>query len=588
MSRHIHSPTCPLPPAPSLLSPSLRAAPRGNTSQRPCRGGEEPSLSHVVPTPAAAAIDSFDAHHRSSAQRAQILHEAWQSDCTHLAKREAMRHAELDLRRNRAHVVEALAPVTRVVSRHMAGKRSAPKPKWRLEDSIWRPRKKWCDARDFFDTVAVRRAAFEADWRVAAAALRKFVARHDDGDENLTGEASGGTTAGGAAVGEAAAGEAAASGEGGERGGLDEMMEVADVLWEHSEVIYLSFKFYCTYGASDDLFHLFFNGFTLWAESSKLIDPANAFAKKSAWDQMFVAVDSAGGGGDGGPADPHNKKKALNRQEFLQVLVRASVMRYVQPGLETDVSTALMRLLEQDIRPRADPACLTHPNAFRKAVYVAAVDEVLRRHEPSLRLLFVGMCGLKPVTMENGGLANGLATFANWRELLRLLDMYGPDLVERDACLCFAWSKMVTVNEQSTKDRIKMTHMAFEDFLEALCRVACLKALPTDDEIRAADAAGGSAGGNAGTHLIRLQEAPAEYDAFLLQRRTPWGKMPADGKGKPVPIERCVEHLCELLIVTCQGGKDRSERDGLTLNQRHVTRVFGGRASSRASSPMPS
>ena len=147
---------------------------------------------------------------------------------------------------------------------------------------------------------------------------------------------------------------------------------------------------------------------------------------------------------------------------------------------------------------------------------------------------------------------------------------------------------MVTVNEQSTKDRIKMTHMAFEDFLEALCRVACLKALPTDDEIRAADAAGGSAGGNAGTHLIRLQEAPAEYDAFLLQRRTPWGKMPADGKGKPVPIERCVEHLCELLIVTCQGGKDRSERDGLTLNQRHVTRVFGGRASSRASSPMPS
>ena len=85
------------------------------------------------------------------------------------------------------------------------------------------------------------------------------------------------------------------------------------------------------------------------------------------------------------------------------------------------------------------------------------------------------------------------------------------------------------------------------------------------------------AAGNAGTHLIRMQEVPADYDAFVAQRRTPWGQMPMDGHGSLVPIDRCVEHLCELLIVTCQGGKDRSENAGLTLTQRQVTYILGQR-----------
>lgn len=39
--------------------------------------------------------------------------------------------------------------------------------------------------------------------------------------------------------------------------------------------------------------------------------------------------------------------------------------------------------------------------------------EVLREHEGSLRVLFAAICDLNPVTMEHGGLANKLITFAN-------------------------------------------------------------------------------------------------------------------------------------------------------------------------------
>ena len=42
----------------------------------------------------------------------------------------------------------------------------------------------------------------------------------------------------------------------------------------------------------------------------------------------------------------HNKKKALNRREWLQLLVRIAIMRYVLPGDVDDVSTAVqVRLL---------------------------------------------------------------------------------------------------------------------------------------------------------------------------------------------------------------------------------------------------
>ena len=35
---------------------------------------------------------------------------------------------------------------------------------WTLERSIWGPRKRWCDAGDFYDTQAVRTKRLEAVW----------------------------------------------------------------------------------------------------------------------------------------------------------------------------------------------------------------------------------------------------------------------------------------------------------------------------------------------------------------------------------------------------------------------------------------
>ena len=46
----------------------------------------------------------------------------------------------------------------------MRGAPPKPKKLWKLEISIWAPRTKWADSRDFWDTEAVERRMFEKDW----------------------------------------------------------------------------------------------------------------------------------------------------------------------------------------------------------------------------------------------------------------------------------------------------------------------------------------------------------------------------------------------------------------------------------------
>ena len=125
--------------------------------------------------------------------------------------------------------------------------------------------------------------------------------------------------------------------------------------------------------------------------------------------------------------------------------------------------------------------------------------------------------------------------------------MLAADLSERDATLAFVCSRMRVIDPHERRGRVRLRHLAFQDWLEALCRVAALKALPTGDEIAAAGT------GNAGTHLLQLaRESPPDYEAMLCERATRWGQLPS-----LQPLARCVEHLCHMIIVHCQGGLRR-------------------------------
>ena len=105
---------------------------------------------------------------------------------------------------------------------------------------------------------------------------------------------------------------------------------------------------------------------------------------------------------------------------------------------------------------------------------------------------------------------------------------------------------MLTIDEQHEKSRIKWTHLSFEDFLEALCRLACLKAYPTDKEIEDYGAQ------DAPRYLHALEmDDPPEYERLQRMHGAQWGR-PSDRQ----PVHRSVEHLCHYLTWRVQGGKE--------------------------------
>ena len=123
-------------------------------------------------------------------------------------------------------------------------------------------------------------------------------------------------------------------------------------------------------------------GFKRWVDDCQLVVAGSATVKMSAFDQLFKLVNALS-----------DDLRAIDRQEWLQVLVRTAVLRYVQPGgvearQTTSVAAALRTLLEVDLLPRVDPRALHDLFAARGSMYNQDVDNALRQTEGSLRAIF--------------------------------------------------------------------------------------------------------------------------------------------------------------------------------------------------------
>ena len=90
---------------------------------------------------------------------------------------------------------------------------------------------------------------------------------------------------------------------------------------------------------------------------------------------------------------------------------------------------------------------------------------------------------------------------------------------------------------------MREAHLPFEGFLEALCRVAALKALPTDEEIQGAHCV------DADMFLVTMRaDDEVRYATFLAERASKWGARPRQ------PFERCVAHVVSMLLGTVRRG----------------------------------
>jgi len=303
-----------------------------------------------------------------------------------------------------------------------------------------------------------------------------------------------------------------------------------------------------------DIFNISFAAFMNMCEHNKLVSrkvPAGEF-------EVIWSIVNAKDKALSSQEDKHNKDKALNRQEFLQALVRCAVVVYVQRGAIGDVSDAVQLCvghLLTCLQMRC-PAAVQSSNAFRRRFcYLEATTLVLEAHLGSLRTLYDNYAEVS-YDASDCLRDDALMSIGEWLAFVRHMGLIeARQLSVTQAKHVFLWSRIRTAEGVSDKAEARLRHLTFEDFLEALVRLATLMAFPTQVEIDAVSAK------HAGEFLHGLQaDAPDQYSAFLRSHKPahtdPDGTdFDADGTGLKAlfqPVWLTIKHLVHLLVHTVE------------------------------------
>jgi hypothetical protein len=231
------------------------------------------------------------------------------------------------------------------------------KQPWQLDDSIFAPRKRTCDARAYYTTRAVLERGFALDWgRCVSARFQRLVAREDDG---------------------------------GVLGLADELQEVRAALLAHVETLYSVYGYYCATGDAYDGFCLGLNEFSRFVDDCEIPEPASKGCRKTDLLTIFISACSA--------EDPAvaalGLDRALLRHQWLQVIVRIAIAKFVHSGETGDVSDALDFLVSEFILPNVSPSAKHDHDRFRRQQLYTERTELVR---PRARLPWL-LCPSAPL-----------------------------------------------------------------------------------------------------------------------------------------------------------------------------------------------
>lgn len=204
------------------------------------------------------------------------------------------------------------------------------KPPWSLDTSIYAPRKRTCDARAYYTTSVVLKRGFALDWeRCNSARFQRLVSIEDDG---------------------------------GALGLVEELSEVREALESNCAFLYSVFTYYCLCGAAYDNHVIGMNEYTLFLEECGIPEPTSRFCRKADLDTIFIAACPKD---DEGAAKLH-LERALMRYQWLQVIVRIAIAKYIRTGRCDDVSEALEMLISRDILPNISSYAGHDHDVFRQ------------------------------------------------------------------------------------------------------------------------------------------------------------------------------------------------------------------------------
>ncbi|KAL1511314.1 hypothetical protein AB1Y20_006119 [Prymnesium parvum] len=438
------------------------------------------------PDEVVTAAKRWDERHRERAERAEATFKGLSARVTDKGQQVAFSNALHDVRLNRYFVHE------KAFIQSAEGR--VPKPRvvvaraWSLYDSIWKPRASYADSKDLHDTVVHLESCMASDFALALVDhdTRGYIQKHDPRPTAV--------------------------------------QDVETALRESVDLVYSTFDYFACVGSGLPV-GVNLNSYRLFVEQAGMIDKTSKWCSSAAFDQLFIAVNV-------GSADRHT----MDRQRWVQLLIRLAYMRYLTKSAFTgNYGDALRHVLEQ-IEAKVDGRALHEPRAFRERhCYCEGVSEVLRDHLPFLRALF------KVYALGQGAVGDrmrdtALMDFEEWRNLCRDFRFLDSDFTMRELQLTFLWSRM---RVKDMRQKARLTQLHFEDFLEALVRVATTKTIPTDHHLQSAGFVDG------GEFFLTMSSDPKladDLESYVVNFAHRW-----DGE-LPQPAERAVYHLLKWLL----------------------------------------
>jgi hypothetical protein len=245
----------------------------------------------------------------------------------------------------------------------------------------------------------------------------------------------------------------------------EELEEVRQAFERNYDGLFCAFLYFCMSGSDigEDAYSMGLNQWTAFLLDCEIPDNSTKDCRASDLDTIFIVTNFEED--KGSDMNKENDDRALMGFEFLEIIVRVAVAKYIKSKEVDDVSEAVEVLCKQCIIPNLCPEAVIVPNEFRtNKLYFEEIAEVFEDHEPFLRAVYsfyAFLHGAKLMQMEG------------WIAMCEACGLLGDadsktGVSKREAKLIYAWSQMQVSDE--IKKRTKMISLTFVDFLEAIAR----------------------------------------------------------------------------------------------------------------------
>jgi hypothetical protein len=319
------------------------------------------------------------------------------------------------------------------------------KKPWTLWDSIWVPRTKESDSRDFFDSLKIHKKTFELDWKrcIDKPSFTKFLEAQlapfvSEGEEAMA----------------------------------KEIAEVKQEVWEDYDVITHAFDFYAACSRGNG-FSVKLNCYSDFLDDCMIPEEGVKECDRGMMDSIFIATNVEDREADK-KLNEANADRELMRFEWVEMLVRCACHKFLMTGRIKDPSEAIDEICEKNVLAHLEPAAAQHRNDFRTdRLYNEEVDDVYKPRMAMLKKIFDIITTDKPQTSTK------MMSMVEWLNFVDAVNLLSDDFTKREAQCVFVWSKMRVTDE--LKSNFRWTHATFMDFLEMLGRSTEYMTIPDEE-----------------------------------------------------------------------------------------------------------